>query len=537
MPMAKKARKTASADNGRIGVIYARYSSHSQRDVSIEQQVNECRKFAEEMDIPITKVYADRAVSGRTDKRPQFQQMMKDANTGAFSCVIAWKSNRMGRNMLQAMYTEDTLNRLGIRCLYVEEDFEDTAAGRFALRNMMNVNQFYSENMAEDIRRGMMDNAAQCKVNGYIPFGLKKGEDGKYAIDENKAPIVHEVFRRVAEGEQYAAIARDLTARGIRSNYGKEFGRTSLQAMIHNEKYRGVYQFAEVRVENGIPRIVDDDLFYRVQEVVKTKKNPEGAVRNSGDYLLTGKLFCGHCRSPMIGVSGTSRTGNPHHYYKCQKKHRTKDCQKKNVRRDDIETAVTKALMNYALTDEAIEKVADFTMDYFKRKEEESGILLMEEELAGVEKSLGNILKAIEIGIINETTQERMLELENERKNLKGKIALAKNDYVPVDRETVVEGLKMFRKGRLDDQRFRMKLFDLFLKAVYVYDDDRIEIFFSYDKNKNGMVVNLGGAISDAVVRMGDKEAHHFISYEPGIDFYFINGLVVLVSTVSFFLE
>ena len=535
--MAKRQRKNAGAVEGRVGVIYARYSSHSQRDVSIEQQVNECRKFAEEMNIPITNVYADRAISGRTDKRPQFQQMMKDANSGAFGCVICWKSNRMGRNMLQAMYTEDTLNQLGIRCLYVEEDFEDTAAGRFALRNMMNVNQFYSENMAEDIRRGMMDNAAQCKVNGYIPFGFKKGEDGRFAIDEDKAVIVREVFRRVSEGENYISIVKDLTARGIRTARGNEFGRTSLQKMIHNEKYRGVYEFADVRIENGIPRIVDDELFYRVQEAVKTKKNPEGIIRNYGDYLLTGKLFCGHCKSPMVGISGTSRTGSLHYYYKCQKKHRTKDCKKKNVRRDDIETAVAKALYNYALSDEAIERVADFTVEHFKKKKEDSGINLLESELAGVEKSLANILKAIESGIINETTQERMLQLENERKNLKGKLALAKADYVPVSREAVVAGMKRLRGGDITNTRYRMKLFDFFLRAVYVYDDDRIEIFLSFDKNKKGMVVNTDGTISDAIVRMDKNEVHHFISYEPGIDFYFINGLVVLVSTVSFFLE
>ena len=154
-----RARKTESSSRA---VIYARYSSHNQREASIEQQVNACRALAEKLDLLVLDVYEDKAITGKTDRRPNFQRMMKDAEKGKFDLVLAWKSNRIGRNMLQAMTNEARLKDLGIRTLYAEEDFDDTAAGRFALRNMMNVNQFYSENMAEDITRGLMDNASKC---------------------------------------------------------------------------------------------------------------------------------------------------------------------------------------------------------------------------------------------------------------------------------------------------------------------------------------------------------------------------------------
>ena len=130
------------------GVLYGRYSSHNQKDISIEQQFEKCYELAAEYGIRIIDTYADRAVSGRTDKRRDFQRMMTDAAKGKFRYVIAWKSNRMGRNMLEALINEARLQDLGVRVLYVEEDFDDTAAGRFAARSMMNVNQFYSENMA-----------------------------------------------------------------------------------------------------------------------------------------------------------------------------------------------------------------------------------------------------------------------------------------------------------------------------------------------------------------------------------------------------
>ena len=152
-------KKSKRSTGPTFGVIYARYSSHAQKDASIEQQVAECRKFAAERNISIVEIYADRAISGKTDRRPSFQRMMHDAEKRKFQVVIAWKSNRIGRNMMQAMVNEARLNEFGIRVLYTEEDFDDTAAGRFALRSMMNVNQFYSENMAEDIKRGLQDNA------------------------------------------------------------------------------------------------------------------------------------------------------------------------------------------------------------------------------------------------------------------------------------------------------------------------------------------------------------------------------------------
>ena len=178
-----------------VGVLYSRYSSHNQKDASIEQQVAECTKYAKAIGLNIVESYEDRAISGKTDKRPSFQRMMKDAAKGKFQYVIAWKSNRIGRNMLEAMQNELKLRDLGIRVMYVEEDFDDTAAGRFALRSMMNVNQFYSENMAEDIRRGMRDNAMQCKLtNGHLPFGYKKSVDLKYEIDEPKSEIVREII-------------------------------------------------------------------------------------------------------------------------------------------------------------------------------------------------------------------------------------------------------------------------------------------------------------------------------------------------------
>ena len=273
--MAKKAQQK----NGGSAVIYARYSSQNQRDVSIEQQYAACEAYAAREGYTVVDHYADRAVSGKTDNRPAFQRMMKDALSGSFDFVIAWKSSRMGRNMMQAMVNESKLADLGIRCLYVEEDFDDTAAGRFALRNMMNVNQFYIENMAEDVKRGMLDNAAKCMVNNKPPLGYRKGKDGRFEIYEPEAAIVRDIFHRLLNGWSIYDLANDLNQRGIKTSTGKEWKKQSFQHLLTNDKYIGVYRFADVVIEDGVPAILDRTTFEQVQQLLKTKKKPRGKQR------------------------------------------------------------------------------------------------------------------------------------------------------------------------------------------------------------------------------------------------------------------
>lgn len=402
----------------------------------------------------------------------------------------------MGRNMLEALINEARLQDLGVRVLYVEEDFDDTAAGRFAARSMMNVNQFYSENMAEDIKRGLYDNAANCMVaNGHLPYGYKADETLHYAIDEPKAAVIREIFTRVSCGEAFVDIMASLNARGIKTSYGRPWGRSSFQKILSNERYRGIYIYGDVRKEGGIPRIVSDELYFKVQEVITTKKNPQGRHRVNGDYLLTGKLFCGHCKSPMTGVSGTGRSGNLHYYYVCQKRRTEKTCDKKNVRRDEIELQVAQAIKDYALKDDVIEWIADSTVAYNERKEAESKVGILEDQLAGTEHGIKNIMSAIEQGIITETTKSRLVELESERATIKAKIAAARADIVTVSRDDIISGLEMFRDGDVHDKKYQARLFDTFLVAVYAYDDD-LRLVFSFSGNKNTIQIPIESAVN-----------------------------------------
>lgn len=477
-------RASASA----VAVIYARYSSHNQREESIEEQVKECMAYAKRNNLFVAETYADKAVSGRTDRRRDFQRMMRDAEKGYFSVVISYKSNRIGRNMLQALTNEERLGKYGIRVLYAKEEFGDTAAGRFALRTMMNVNQFYSENMSEDIQRGLHDNAEKCLVNGSLPYGYTVGPDRRYRIDAAQATVVREIFTRFLDGVPFAEIAADLNKRGVRTKSGGPWNKGSFHRMIANERYCGVYIYRDVREEGGIPAIIDRETWLVAQRRMKTKNNPSGAVRHSADYLLTGKLYCGECGGQMVGVSGRGKSGSSHYYYACQSHRLKKSCKKKNVPRDATEDMVINCIVNYILKPEVIRWMAEQVVDYQKKHKNDGVLSAYIARKAKVDTSIKNILSAIEQGIFTPSTKERLEELEREQKKLADNIALERASQPTYTKERVIYWLKQFVKGDVNDAAYRESLIRIFVNAIYLYDDGHIKIAFNFSANNTSGV-------------------------------------------------
>ena len=510
--------KTSSNISGElsgIGVIYARYSSHNQKEESIEQQVEECMAFAAQNKIKIVQIYADKALSGRTDKRPQFQRMMRDAEKKQFTVVIAYKSNRIARNMLQALSYEDRLSKHGIETLYAKEEFGNTAAGRFALRTMMNVNQFYSENMAEDIRRGLRDNAESCKVNGSLPYGYVRGADGKYAIDPARAEIVRYIYDRVLNGVAFIDIANELNARGLKTKLGNNWNKNSFHRMLENKAYIGVYQHSGYVDEAGIPPIIEKEVFYAMQKYLTTKKHPKGRHTAGHDYLLTGKLRCGHCSSFMIGCSGTGRSGAKHYYYTCSDRRTKGNCKKENVRKDYIEELIARLTQEYILKDDVIEWIADCAIALLKESSAQCEIEAMEAELAANKAAVKNIMSAIEQGIFTASTKDRLLELEAEIATLDKSIAMAKaaqSDQV-IEKERIIWALEQFREGNVQSKDYQKRLIDTFVKEVYLWDD-KIRIDYHYAKGNSSISYPLQNAESTSTdtaqaVLINSPAPHH----------------------------
>ena len=470
--------------------IYARYSSTAQNDASIEQQIKECTEYAQANHLIIVETFEDRAISGKKDNRPGFQKMLRAADRHEFQVLLAYKSNRISRNMRNALCYEERLFQAGVKVIYCKEEFGDNATGRFMLRMMMNMNQFYSENMAEDIRRGLLDSASKGKVLGTIPYGYKKGEDGKYAIDEDAALVVQQIFRDFLNDKSYADIARSLNERGILTKQGKPWGKNSFHAILVNERYTGLYKYAEMQIEDGMPQIIERSVFELAQRKLDSQKQTRARHRDNEDYLLTGKLFCGTCLAPMVGCSGRGRWGHDYFYYSCQTKRVQKTCCRKNIRKEQIEEDVTRAILEAVLEDETIEWIADRIMDIARATNEESQLAYYEKRLGETKRQIANIVHAVEIGLLYEEFKERMEQLQEDKKELTGLIEVEKASTMKVERDEVVVFLQGIRDGDPKDKNFQRRIIRDFVRAVYVYDD-HFKLFVEFNRNNQPFIIRF----------------------------------------------
>lgn len=507
------ARKKPPAKAAATAAIYARYSSTAQNDASIEQQIAECEQYAQANNLTIVARFEDRAISGRSDKRPGFQKCLRAADRGEFQVLLAYKSNRISRNMQSALNYEQRLANAGVRVVYCKESFSDDATGRFMLRMMMNMNQFYSENMSEDIRRGMVDSVSKGKVVGSVPYGYRKGADGKYEIDEPAAAVVHEIFARYLKGETIADIRRDFNERGLLTRQKRPWAKNSFHAILVNEKYTGSYTFGEVRIEDAIPPIIDKGVFAMVQKKLDWEKVARKRHRGNVDYMLTGKLYCGYCFASMVGMSGRSHVGRKHFYYACQTRRTKRTCDKENVRKDDIEQKVVEIVQNCVLDDETVMWMADALIEASKRFKEQSNLTQLESHLRDVKKQIGNIVRAIEMGVAGDEVKERMDELQEEKRNYEGLIAIEKLAVKDYDKGTVLGYFESIKRGDPTDEDFQKMVIRDFIKAVYVYDD-HLRIVVDFTGENNSIDVPFGGtsageSSADGVRLMTDKVYHN----------------------------
>lgn len=190
--------------------------------------------------------------------------------------------------------------------------------------------EYYSAELAQKIRRGMKESAIKCHATGgYHALGYKVAKDKSFEVDEEQAPIVQKIYTMFDEGYRVSDICEQLNTMGCRTTRGAKFNKNSLRTILRNEKYIGVYQSQGIRVEGGVPAIIDRALFDRVQARIATNKRCPARYKAHAKYALSGKLYCGLCGSGMIGVSAHSKTGAIHYYYGCVKRARDKECLKK----------------------------------------------------------------------------------------------------------------------------------------------------------------------------------------------------------------
>ena len=471
-------------------VIYARYSSHSQRDESIDAQLRECHEYAVRNDYVIIEEYCDRALTGKTDNRASFQRMIKDAKNNKFNYVLVYKLDRFARNRYDSAMYKNILKKHNIKVVSIKENIADSPEGIILESVLEGMAEYYSANLSQNIKRGMTENALKCRFNGSgCPLGFRITPDKYYEIDEPTAKIVREIFSMYAIGKTSAEIIRHCNMKGYKTSKGQEFNKSSIGRILTNERYKGTYKHGEVVIENGIPAIIDKELFEKVQIMVKRNYEARGRSSASVDYLLSGKLYCGHCGEKMTGISGTSKTGKKHYYYKCNSRKNNHSCEKENESKDWLENLVVKTTVEKVLTDENIEQIANKAMELIDADNNDTSELkYYESELNDTRKQIKNIVDMIANGAVHRSITDKLTELENYERDVIANIEYLKIKKPTITRPQIVFWLESFRKGDIDDIEYKKRIIYAFVHSVVVYDTDgggRRKIVLNFNTTNN----------------------------------------------------
>ena len=459
-------------------VIYARYSSDNQREESIEGQIRECTAYAEKNGITVIKHYIDRALSAKTDNRPEFQQMIKDSEKRLFDIVLVWKLDRFARNRYDSAHYEYQLERNHVKLVSATEPISEGPAGIMVKSMLTGMAEYYSAELSEKVVRGMTENVLKGKYNGgTIPIGYTVDEEKFFQIDPLKAPFVVEAFQRYNDGATMKELMNWLNDSGVTTNRNQKFTYNSIQTLLTNRRYIGENRFKDIVMPDSIPVIIEKELFDSVQDKIAKNRRAPARHKAEDDYLLTTKLFCGMCGAMMFGECGTSRNKNVHHYYKCANAKRTKTCKKKTVRKEWLEDLVVCETMKMIHDDDCIQSIVDAVM--ILQEQENTVLPLLEKQMKDIENGIENLLNAIQAGVLTSSTKGRLEKLEAQQKELEIRIAEEKLAKPKVSADFVKFWLTNFRKLDPNVKSHRETLINTFVNAVYLYDE-KVLITFNY---------------------------------------------------------
>ena len=489
-------------------VIYARFSSHAQNEQSIEGQLKACLDYCKQHNYTVVSEYIDRAISGTTDNRPEFMRMIEDSSKKHFQYVIVYQLDRFSRNRYDSAVYKAKLKKNGVRVLSARENITDDASGILMESVLEGMAEYYSAELSQKIKRGMALNAEKCLATGSNPgLGFRVGSDRRYYVDEQDAAVVVKVFEMYAAGHTVVQICEYLNQQQIKTSSGGEFNKNSLRKMLQNKRYIGTYLYKDKETPGGMPRIIEDELFDKVQKIMHTNKKAPAKAKAKAEYLLTTKLFCGHCKDMFVGISGTSKTGGRiYNYYVC-KTARQKKCDKKTVRKEYIEDLIIEECRNQ-LTSENITKIAKEVVARAETERNSSSFKRLHKLLKDNERKHKNLMAAImECGdeSIRRSLYEQVPLLEQEKRDVEKQIALEQAGQVHLTVTDIKFFLSQLKKGSINNEKYRRCLIAVLVGAIYLYDDDR-----GKDKLLITMILNTSSAPITIDINLIDEiEAHN----------------------------
>ena len=417
--------------------LYARVSSDRQDvDLSVAAQMRALRDYADKNGYLVVREYIDAAESGRIADRPQFQRMLDEAGKpeAPFSEILVWKFSRFTRKREHAVAFKSMLRRRGIRVVSITEHADDSPTGKLMEAIIESVDEFYSANLAEEVRRGMREAASRGFWMGtYAPFGYRKVyvEDGaksrpKLEPNPPEDAVVKRIFDMALQGMSSLDIAKTLNAEGVASPKGKQWLKSTVHTTLNNEAYTGAVVWgvnakdgtAPVRVEKAHPALVSKTKFRQVARLLQSRAPKSVHPRRaSSPYLLSGLAKCETCGKALTAAEAKS---GRYTYYVCHSllKKGKGTCDTPRLNSKKFEGLIVENIRDCILTESNIRdlvKIVDEEMDGIAR-EQRKRLKVVEEELEEVKKRLGRIWQAIETTDIEMSDASDRIREHRERK-------------------------------------------------------------------------------------------------------------------------
>jgi site-specific DNA recombinase len=405
--------------------LYARVSSEKQaeNDLSISAQLKALRNYSEKHGWTIFKEFVDEAESARSANRPAFQEMIAYAKKKVkpFEIILIWKHSRFARNREDAIIYKSLLRKQGVSVVSMNEQVDDTPAGKLLEGIIEVIDEFYSLNLAEDTIRGLRENANRGFQNGSIPAGYKAktvmdghNERTKLEPDEAFAPVIQRIFAMALKNMGIKEIAKTLNSEGVMTKAGKPWANSTVKYVLKNEAYTGTLVYGKaskhrnghngnnslIRIENNHPPLVEKRTFDAVQRLM-TKRSPAviHPVCVISDYLLSGLVICGKCGAKMIGASAK---GGEHHYYACSSylKKGKHICDMKMVNRKELESLVVDRIKTRVLTEKNLMEIFNIALDQINSNKRNHAKELnnITGQLEGLRERLGKLYNSLETG-------------------------------------------------------------------------------------------------------------------------------------------
>ncbi len=476
--------------------ILTRFSSQLQTEASTEAQLKACRDWCKEQKHIIVDEYIDEEISGKsTDGREEFDRMIRDISKDKFDILVFHKFDRFFRNKYEATVTKKMLKDAGIKYVSVTEPIPDTPEGALLEGLLDSLAEFYSQNLAREVLKGMRTKGSKGLITvSSPPYGYTSGLNGEHIIVPKEAEIVQLIFDLYANGVPKSKIIEIANEKGYISKRNNLLQERTLYSMLRNEKYIGTYtlEFSTgekivIKDCENVPPIIDKDLWQRVQNEHENRVKPRSSANQQ--YVLTGKLTCGYCGNPIIGGSTKrNKDGSMSAYYICRAKRKNthysnKKCHNPSLRKEVYEKLVLDKLKEEILSEESLDRIATLVMEEYQKEVQKpkTPTAKLKKEL---EKNKNAQAKLVDLYLMekisNDILDAKTTTLKTEQAILEKEIK--KNTQLEysnqVSKQTVLSFIQQFVEELPQDDYIRNRmLVNTFIDEILVFKDSLIITF------------------------------------------------------------